>query len=248
MKIKNTKAEELWHRIIIRKRVQELTTEYRKILGVPEEGFKDRSKANAFFKKILKNNKNKLQYFNEYVNKCKKDIKIPDGFNYAMFRYLFEGKRNAPDVNLTGCELSHVRNGAITIKVSINSTIEDIKSFVERERRMIKYLQKKYREKHKLSSPKRIRTTKKNRRRDTLIYFLSTFSKDELCELSLKTELYKGLFPYSNPNEISKENILSTPKEIIIQRFVEKKMNISISPEIVRTIIARQKKLREESM
>ncbi len=232
MKIKNLKAEELWHRITIRKKVQELNTKYRKILGIPETGFKDESKTEAFFKKI---SKSKFQLINEYICQCRKDIEIPEGltFDYLIMRYLINGKVSVTGLNLTGCELVDLNdydtNGTITLKIGINSTFEDIKSFIEKERHMIKFLQREYRKKHKLSPKKRIRTSL-NKKRDSLIYHLAKYPRNKL---------YEAL-------QEDKPKIEGFYKEGIIRRLLKEISGTDVDINIVRTVIARQKKLREK--
>ncbi len=233
MKIRNPKAEELWYRTIIRKDFQELTAEYRKKINVPIKGLIDKSKVNMFFKNI---SKSKLQCIKEYIDKCEKNIRVPNEFgDYAMFIYLVRGEINVSNTNLTGCELSYEScntDGPITLKIGINSSIKDIKRFVEEERRMIKYLQKKYREEHKLLPIKRIRTSP-NKDRDSIIYHLAKYPKNKLYKILQKKD------PEINYN---------LRKEDIIKRLLKKISDIETDPDVIRTVITRQKKLREKSM
>ncbi len=233
MKKRDIKAEECWWKIMTREKISNLTKEYRKKLEIPENGFGDKSTMISFLKNIPKD---KYKYVGEYISECKKDMEIIEKFRFYMIEYLITGKRyGVISANLTGCELSLEnlkKEGTIDIKIGFNSSLEDIKEFIERKYSFIKAMQREYKKENKLPPKKRIRISP-NKERDNVIYHLSKkFSSNELKEL-LKEK---------NP-EIENMNYLY--KEDMIKRIIKNIFNINVNGETIKMVIARQKKMRE---
>src|SRR5207245_335017 len=133
MKMKNTKAEELWYKIQSRNALRVLSQHYRELLGIPKYGFDNEAETKKCLKKLVKNKKlSKL--VNDYIDNCNIDIKIMKEFQHTLIHYLINGYVDVSSVNVSGCELdwSAFRStGIIGIKIGLDSNKQDIKWFVE---------------------------------------------------------------------------------------------------------------------
>ena len=230
----NKKAHTLWYRVTGRKKIQELTSQFREKLGIPKSGFQDSDKADFFLKKVSNNN-SKMGLIADYLKGCKEDIDIPHQLTRTMMVHLVNDWVYLKDIDINECELDlseYFKNGKIKIQFGVFTPLKDIERFINKKGWEIRFFQSYYLKKHGLKKPGRIRSSKaENLDRDSHIYYLgTTYSKNELYQQ------LKSLDPKS-PDKLYKEQIIS--------RLMERIFKNKISSDTVKMIISRQKKLRE---
>lgn len=251
MKAKNPKAQELWRRIIIRKKIQELTAQYRDILGISKGGFKKGSEILEFEEKI-ETDPRLHDSFEQYIKECREDTDIAEEFiPTAMLNHLtYRGEVNVSDINLSGCQIDiseFLKTGKLKIEIRFDATIKDLKGFINQKSKYIRFLQQIYLEMHNLKL-KRIKPSPNDIRDMHIYYFMTNYTKKELYEqlknirsaLPDKEKSKKGILPMED--KMSKEEILERLLRIAPPPF---QMNVGMSA--IKTATARQKRLREES-
>ena len=230
MRLKYSKSNELWHRIIVRKKVRELVEKFRTEWNIPKYGFDDEEKTKKF---MLENRGKFWKPLNEYIKQCREDISFPNDaqFQYEMIWHFINGHADGEGLNFTGCDLdlsNYNKDGTIAIKIGVNSTAEDVKDFINSKKGFIVALQKDYRKKHNLKTSK-IRSSN-NRSRDALIYYFAQRPINELYQAVLNKDP-----DYVRPGY----------KEAIIKKLLEE-FRLKINDTEIKMIISRQRKLRDK--
>ena len=250
MKRKSSKAQELLRLIVIREKIQKLTKEYRVILGIPQGGFEKESEVLAFEEKI-KTDSYLYSFFEQYIEECREDIDILEEFipTTMLYHLAYNGHVDVSKMNLNECQidlLDFFNTGKLKIEIKASTTIKDLKEFVNQKSKYIRFIQDIYFELYKLKRPKRIKPSPNDIRDMHIYYFMTNYTKKELYEqlkdiLSKLSNKEKGILSRTEDG-MKKEEILAR-----LLKIYPKPFQMNVSPDVIKTVTARQKRIREES-
>jgi hypothetical protein len=147
----------------------------------------------------------------------------------VLRNFLVENKADLTNVDVSGVDWNFEEfktKGIISISLEPTATISDLNQFINRKKRHITALQNSYLKSHNLRRGKL--KPSKNFDRDLFIYYFNSLSKEQLLR-------YSGGVPAS--------------KDILIKRIFKLKFpEYKITSDIVRAVVARQKRIREKPL
>ncbi len=204
---KNTKSKgvifSFWHKVLLDGRISKIVIDFRKKIGVPDNGFSSSNSHNAWLKKFLKTRKDseRISVIYDFIGEMKKIVPyvgILKEVHFKMLMIEFFYYNSIEDEMLESMKYSEmevvlIKDGTkrfsgskeisdgVYIKIGPFTTKDLLKNFIDERKKLIKEFQDLFMALNGISKIKKPKNSD-NFKRDLMILALDEYSKKEIEE------------------------------------------------------------------